>query len=337
MRAYEIQQAFGIENLKQAERPTPEPGPGELRVGIRAISLNFRDLMMVRGHYNPRQPLPLVPCSDGAGVVEAVGEGVTGVAVGDRVMPCFHQAWPGGEIDPGIHAHTLGGPVDGVLAEEVLVRAEAVVPTPGFLTDAEAACLPCAGVTAFSALFTQGRVRPGDTVLVLGTGGVSIFALQLARAAGCRVVVTSSSEEKLARAKELGAWATVNYREQPDWHKAVRKLTGGRGVDLVVEVGGAGTLEKSLKSARTGGCLAIIGVLSGVQDQVNVLPVLMQRLRLEGVFVGSREDHRALARFLEVQQIRPVVDQTFPFEEAPEAFRCMEAAGHFGKLVVTRH
>lgn len=333
MKAFVIP-SFGLENLQLVERALPEPGPGQVRVGLRAVSLNYRDLMMVKGLYNPRQPLPLVPCSDGAGVVEAVGEGVTTWQVGDRVMTCFHQGWSDGQIPEAVHAGTLGGPLDGTLAESMLVSEHGLVRTPEGLSEVEAATLPCAGVTAWAALFSQGRVRPGDTVLVLGTGGVSIFALQLAHAAGCRVIVTSSSEEKLARARELGAWETVNYREHPEWAKQVRKLTGGRGVDLVVEVGGAGTLGQSLRATRTGGTVAVIGVLSGTRSEVDVIPVLMQRLRLEGIFVGPRQDHQDLARFLDQHGIHPVVDAVFPFPQAREAFAHLEAAGHLGKIVI---
>jgi NADPH:quinone reductase-like Zn-dependent oxidoreductase len=334
MRAYQIQDAFGLEHLQLVNLPTPKPGPGQVRVQLQAVSLNYRDLMMVKGQYNPRQPLPLVPCSDGAGVVKALGKGVTRFDVGDRVMTCFHQGWTGGEITPEVHGLTLGGPLDGTLVETLVVAEEGLVATPDFLTDVEAATLPCAGVTAYSALFTQGRVRPGDTVLVLGTGGVSCFALELARAAGCRVIVTSSSAMKLAMARELGATETVNYREFPEWHEEVRKLTGGRGVDLVVEVGGAGTLERSMKSVRTGGTIAVIGVLSGTRSEVDVIPVLMQRLRLEGVLVGSRDDFEALCRCLEGTRVHPVIDRVFSFKEAPAAFRYLEAAGHVGKVVI---
>lgn len=247
MNVYEIRGAFGLENLTRAERPDPTPGPSQVRVRVKATSLNSRDLMMVEGRYNPRQKLPLVPNSDGAGVVDAVGPGVTRVKPGDRVMTLFAQAWQAGEPTKAIVGTTLGGPLDGALADTVLLHEDGVVPTPAYLSDEEAATLPCAAVTAWSALVTQGGLKAGDTVLVQGTGGVSIFALQIARLFGARVIVTSSRDDKLERALKLGAQEGINYRTTPDWEKAVRTLTGGVGVDHVVEVGGAGTFERSLR------------------------------------------------------------------------------------------
>jgi len=237
MRAIEIREAFGLEHLTATERPDPTPGPGQIVVDMRAACLNFRDLLMVRGHYDPRQPLPLVPCSDGAGVVEAVGDGVARVGVGDRVMPIFAQDWLAGAPDWDVLRSTLGGPRGGTLVGKMLLDAHGVVKTPEHLTDIEAACLPCAGVTAWSALVSQGRVTAGDTVLVQGTGGVSLFALQFAKMLGARVIATSSSDAKLERVRELGADYTINYVDDPDWGRTAKKLSGG-GVDHVVEVGG---------------------------------------------------------------------------------------------------
>lgn len=334
MNVYEIQEAFGLENLRCVERPDPEPGPGEVLVRLRAASLNYRDLLMVRGHYNPKQPLPLIPCSDGVGVVEAVGAGVERVREGDRVATMFTQTWIGGPPDKAKLRGTLGGPLDGALAERMVLSAEGVSPVPEHLSDTEAATLPCAALTAWSALVTLGDVRAGDTVLALGTGGVSIFVLQFAQMLGARVIITSSSNEKLERAKELGAWQTINYRETPDWGKAARKLTNGKGVDHVVEVGGAGTLEQSLGAVRIGGQVSVIGVLSGVATKLNVIPILMSNLRLQGILVGSREGFEAMSEAISMHEMRPVVDRTFPFKEATAAFEHMASGAHFGKIAI---
>lgn len=334
MRAYEIQDSFGLENLRMIDRPDPVPGPGQVLLRMRSASLNYRDLLMVRGHYNPRQPLPLVPCSDGVGVVTAVGEGVSRVAMGDRVISCFFQTWAGGSPTAEKLGGTLGGPLDGTLAEHVVLSQDGVVPVPEYLSDVEASCLPCAALTAWSALVEQGEVGADDTVLVQGTGGVSIFALQIARALGARVIVTSSSDVKLERAVELGAWKTINYVDDPSWAKTVRKLTGGTGVDQVVEVGGAGTLGQSLRAVRVGGQVSVIGVLSGVSSEVNIIPILMQNIRLQGILVGSREGFERMNQLLATHEIRPVVDRVFPFSQAADAFHYMASASHLGKICI---
>lgn len=333
MRAWEIRQ-FGPDGLVLGERPDPEPGPGQARVRIRAASINYRDWLVLTGEYNPRQRLPLVPCSDGAGVVEAVGAGVTRVKPGDRVMTLFSQAWLAGPPTREKLAATLGGPLDGTLAEHVVLSADGLVPTPPHLSDLEAATLPCAGVTAWNALVTQGRIAPGDIVVVQGTGGVSIFALQIGVLAGARVIVTSSSDAKLERARTLGAWHTINYRATPEWDRAVRDLTGGRGADHIVEVGGAGTLGRSLRAVRAGGTISVIGVLAGRTAEVLLTPILMQNLRLQGVIVGSRETFEALARAVAHHGLRPVVDRVFGFEEAREALAWLAAGRHFGKVCI---
>lgn len=334
MRAYEIKDSFGLDNLRLTERPDPVPGPGQVALRMRTASLNYRDLLMVRGHYNPRQPLPLIPCSDGVGVITAVGEGVTRVAVGDRVASCFFQTWIGGPPTAEKLVGTLGGPLDGTLAEQALLAADGVVRVPEYLSDVEAATLPCAALTAWSAMVEQGEVGAGDTVLVQGTGGVSIFALQIAQALGARVIVTSSAEAKLERAREMGAWQTINYAEDVAWGKTARRLTGGLGVDHVVEVGGAGTLEQSLKAIRVGGQISVIGVLSGVASELNIIPILMQNIRLQGILVGSRNGFERMNEFLAVNEIRPVVDRVTSFAEAPDAFRHMASAAHFGKICI---
>lgn len=334
MHAYQIQDAFGLENLTLTTRPPRRLGPGAVRVRLRAASLNYRDLLTVRGQYDPRQPLPLIPGSDGAGVVHEVGPGVTGLAVGDRVMPAFNPGWVSGELTRAARRESLGGPHDGTLAECVVVPAAGLVPIPGYLSFEQAACLPCAAVTAWSALVEYGGIKAGDDVLVQGTGGVSLFALQIAKAAGARVLVTSSSDEKLARARELGADATVNYRENPEWHRVAAEFTGGRGVDVVVEVGGAGTLGRSLKAVRLGGCVAVIGVLDGRAGEVDLAPVLMGRVRMQGVTVGSRATFEQMLRAFEAARIAPVIDRVYDFGEVPAAFRRMAEAAHFGKIVV---
>lgn len=334
MKAWEIQPGFGLANLKLAERPDPQPGPGQVLIRVRAVSLNYRDVLTVEGKYNPKQKLPLIPCSDGAGEVVAVGEGVTRVRTGDRVCGIFAQRWIAGEPTRDKLRSTLGGPYDGMLAEWVVLHEDGLVHVPPHLTDEEAATLPCAGVTAWSALVTRGRLTAGDTVLLQGTGGVSIFALQFAKLLGVRALITSSSDEKLERARELGADGLINYRKKPEWSAAVRELTDGNGVDLVVEVGGAETLEQSLRSVRMGGTVCLIGNLTGLQAQVSLALVFMQQVRLQGILVGDREGFEAMNRAIAQHGMRPVVDRTIAFEEAPAAFELMAGGGHVGKVCV---
>ncbi|MBZ4422300.1 NAD(P)-dependent alcohol dehydrogenase [Myxococcus sp. RHSTA-1-4] len=334
MKAYEIRDGFGLDKLVSSERPDPTPGPFQVRVRVKATSLNQRDLMMVEGRYNPRQKLPLIPNSDGAGVVDAVGPGVTRVKPGDRVMGLFSQAWPAGEPTRAAQVSTLGGPLDGALADTMLLHEDGVIPTPAYLSDEEAATLPCAALTAWSALVTYGGLKAGDTVLVQGTGGVSIFALQIARMMGARVILTSSRDDKLEKARALGAHELINYATTADWDKAARALTGGVGVDHVVEVGGAGTFEKSLRAVRMGGTVSVIGVLSGGAGTVPLTPVLMQNLRVQGIFVGHRQGFEALNRALTLHGVRPVVDRVFPFAEARAAFEYLKSGAHFGKVVI---
>jgi len=333
MRAYEIRGGFGLDNLVATERPLPEPGPFQVRVAVKACSLNFRDLRMVQGLYNPRQKLPLIPCSDGAGVIDAVGEGVTRVEVGQRVVGAFAQTWISGAPTKAKLSGTLGGPLDGALAEAMVLHEDGVVPVPAHLSFEEAATLPCAAVTAWHAL-RAADLSAGETVLVQGTGGVSIFALQLAKLAGLRVIVTSRSDEKLARAKTLGADETINYEATPDWDKAARALTDGLGPHQILEVGGAGTLARSLRCVRVGGTISVIGVLAGAETALSVIPILMNNVRLQGILVGARAHLESLCAAVSQHQLRPVVDRVFPFAQAPEAFAHMEKGAHFGKLVV---
>ncbi|MFP2908456.1 zinc-dependent alcohol dehydrogenase family protein [Pyxidicoccus sp. 3LFB2] len=334
MKAYEIRDGFGLDKLVACERNDPTPGPFQVRVRVKATSLNQRDLMMVEGRYNPRQKLPLVPNSDGAGVVDAVGPGVTRVKPGDRVMGLFSQAWLAGEPSRTAQTSTLGGPLDGALADTLVLHEDGVVLTPAHLSDEEAATLPCAALTAWSALVTYGALKAGDTVLVQGTGGVSIFGLQIARMLGARVILTSSRDDKLEKARALGAHELINYVTTPDWDKAARALTGGVGVDHVVEVGGAGTFEKSLRAVRVGGTVSVIGVLSGGAGNVPLTPILMQNLRVQGILVGHRQGFEAMNRALTLHGVRPVVDRVFPFAEARAAFEYLKSGAHFGKVVI---
>jgi NADPH:quinone reductase-like Zn-dependent oxidoreductase len=331
LRAYTIP-AFGLDHLAVADRPGPTPGPGQVLVRVRAVALNYRDLMVATGRYDPRMPLPRVPCSDGAGEVVAVGPGVAGAAVGDRVCGTFFQNWADGPLTEAAARSALGGAIDGVLSELVVLAEGGVVPVPAHLSYEEAATLPCAALTAWNALTTDFDPA-GKTVLLQGTGGVSIFALQFAKALGARVLITSGSDDKLARALALGADAGTNYRAAPDWDKWARQQTGGAGVDLVVEVGGAGTLDRSVKATRHGGRVALIGVLAAGPG-FDPIGVLMRGLTVRGIYVGSRAMFRAMTEFIGAKQLRPVIDRAFPFADAPEAFRHLEAAGHFGKVVI---
>jgi NADPH:quinone reductase-like Zn-dependent oxidoreductase len=334
MKVIEIQKQFGLDSLAVAERPQPTPSQGQVLVRMRAVSLNYRDLLVVTGAYDARLALPRIPCSDGAGEVAAVGAGVTRCRVGDRVAGCFMPGWVEGELTSAKAASSLGGAVEGVLAEYVVLPAEGVVPVPEHLSLEQAATLPCAAVTAWNALVTQGHLKAGDSVLVQGTGGVSLFALQFARMSGARVIITSSSEEKLARALKMGATDGINYRTTPDWDKRVRELTDGRGVDHVVEVGGAGTLPRSFKAVKTGGVISLIGVLTGGAGEVNPMPVLMKGVTVHGILVGSREMFEAMNRAIALHKMEPVIDQVFPFEQIKEALAYLKSGAHFAKIVI---
>lgn len=335
MKAVEIRDEFGFDHLAVRDRPEPEPRRGHVVVRVRAASLNYRDLLTIQGFYNPKQPLPLVPCSDGAGEVIAVGEGVTRVKVGDRVAGSFAQGWIAGPPSRAkLLATTLGGPLDGMLTEQIALHEEGVVKVPEHLNNEEAATLPCAALTAWSALARHGATKPGDTVLVLGTGGVSIFALQFARMMGARVIVTSSSDEKLARAKQLGAEHGINYATNPQWSKQVRELTDGEGVDHVIEVGGTGTLTQTMRCVKMGGTISLIGVLSGPEAPLNLTPILMQDIRMQGVIVGPRESFEEMNRAIETHKMRPVVDRVFPMAEIRAAVEYMAAGKHFGKVCI---
>lgn len=332
MRAIELQGSTGIDNLTLVNRPVIQPGPGQVLVRMTAASLNFRDYATVMGG---QMPLPLVPCSDGCGYIEAVGPGVRRVQLGDRVAPLFFQGWLSGSPRPELLGTALGGPIDGTLQESMLLSEQGVVRVPAHLTDAEVASLPCAGLTAWRALVVEGRLKAGDTVLVQGTGGVSIFALQFARAHGARVIATSSSDEKLERARALGADFLVNYARTPEWSRPVLEYTNGQGVDHIIEVGGANTLAESLKAVRLGGHISLIGVLSGYTQALSIPEIFRTNARLQGITVGNRDHFEDMCRALAANTIHPVVDQTFALDDARTAFRLMERGGHFGKIVIS--
>jgi NADPH:quinone reductase-like Zn-dependent oxidoreductase len=336
MKVYELQDTTGLAGLKLVDKPIPQPGIGQVLVRIRAVTLNYRDLLTVKGGYGSRQKLPLIPLSDGAGVVEAVGPMVQHLKVGDRVIGSFFENWLGGNPTKEKLDGALGGSADGVLAEYRVFRQEALVLTPPHLTDEEAASLPCAALTAWSAVVKLGGIRPGDVVLTQGTGGVSLFALQFAKMSGAQVIATSSSDEKIQRLNELGADQTVNYASVPEWGKFARDITKSRGVDLVVEVGGVGTLNESIRATRIGGSIALIGVLAGpAKDNTRLPLIVMQQQRIQGVTVGSVEDLQTMVDAIALNKMHPVVDRVFAFADAKEAFAHMSSGKHFGKVAIT--
>jgi NADPH:quinone reductase-like Zn-dependent oxidoreductase len=333
MKQYFFPQAAGIDTLELRDIPTPKPGRGQILVRMRAASLNYRDLNVAAGRA-ARGTLPpnLVPLSDGAGEVVDCGPDVGRVAIGDRVAGLFMQNWLGGDMEPYHVDSSRGGSIDGVLAEYVLFDQDGVVHLPQHLSFEEGATLPCAGLTAWNALYAGKSLRSGETVLILGTGGVSVFALQFAHAAGARVIGTSSSDEKLARGKGLGASDGVNYRQQPEWQEQVLALTNGRGVDHVVEVGGAGTLGRSVEAARIGGQVHLIGVLTG--GEINPTPILRRNTILRGIYVGSRQMFQAMNAAVSLHRIRPVIDRVFDFTDAKAAYHHLKGQTHVGKIVI---
>ncbi len=334
MKAYEIiPNSTSLEDLRSAERPEPKPGPHDVLVRIRAVSLNYRDHAIITGKYRYGLDHNTIPCSDGSGEVVAVGSNVTRFKPGDRAVSTFFQIWIDGT--PPKNRAALGAPLDGTLAEYVSLHEDGWVAMPKSLSFEEAATLSCAGPTAWNALMNAGpRIKPGDTVLSLGTGGVSMFAMQFARAAGARVIVTSSSDAKINRARALGAFAGVNYKAHPEWEKEVLKLTDGRGVDCVIENGGIGTLARSFECVGWGGKIALIGVLAGREGSANPHDLMFKAASLHGIGVGSRASLEQLIQAIEFNSIKPVIDRVFPFEQAPDAFR-LQASGNFmGKIVI---
>ncbi len=333
MRAFQFD-AFGLDHLRPVEVPDPACGAGEVVVDIRAASPNYRDLLVIAGQYNPKLRLPAVPLSDAAGVVSAVGSKVQGIKAGDRVLTHFVAGWQDGPYREEYLRTTLGTPGPGMAAERVALPGQAVLPIPECYDFAQAATLPIAALTAWSALVTEGRVAAGQTIVTLGTGGVSIFALQLGVALGATVIITSSSDARLERARQLGAEHTINYRTHPDWEKQVLEVTGGLGADLVVETGGAGTFDRSVRATRAGGTIALLGALTGLKAEINLGPVLMRRIRIAGIMVDSRAAFIAMLRFLDQHRIEPVIDRTFRFDELRAALSAMQSGGHFGKIVI---
>ncbi|MCC6821083.1 MAG: NAD(P)-dependent alcohol dehydrogenase [Verrucomicrobia subdivision 3 bacterium] len=334
MKTYEYSK-LGLENLTLVERSVPRPAASEVVVRFHAASLNYRELLFAWGLYNPNPRLPAVPGSDGAGEVTAIGGGVTRWKVGDRVCPIFMQGWLEGPLTPAKQGTSLGGggDFDGTLREYGAFHEDGLVRIPDHLSYAEAATLPCAAVTAWNALVNVGKIKAGDTILTLGTGGVSIFALQIAKLHGARVIATSSSDEKLARVRKLGADETINYKTIPEWDAEVLRLTGGAGVDHVVEVGGAGTLPRSANATRVGGTISVIGVLAQGEG-LNPLKVLMKTLQVQGVFVGSRQMFEALTHAVTVARLKPVIDRTFAFGQLRAALDYMHSGAHCGKIVI---
>jgi len=332
---WQIDGQFGTDHLRWTPAPDPVPGPGEVAIRVQAVSLNYRDLLMIRGHYNPRQPLPLVPGSDCVGEVVSTGPGVTTWRTGERVCVAFNPGWTAGPIPLNATQTTLGGPLEGVFQEFVVAPARALVAPPAHFTAAECATLPCAGVTAWRALVAEGNLQADQTVLTLGTGGVSLFASQIAQMKGARVCITSSSEERLERMRSLGVHHGICYTTDERWGKTAAQWAG-KGVDIVVELGGAGTLAQSLRAVKTGGTVALIGVLAGVKTDILLTSILMRHVRVQGVFVGSTADFRDLVACYNAHpNQRPVVDRTFPLTELPAALQWMADGRHMGKVVLT--
>lgn len=333
MRVFRLHQ-FDLSHLTPDNAESPAPGPGQVALDVRALSLNYRDLLIIRGVYNPKLRLPAVPVSDGAGVVSAIGPDVTRVRVGDPVMTHFVADWIDGPFRAEYTRSTLGIPGPGLAAERVVLPADAVLPIPNGYDFAMAATLPIAALTAWSVLVNVAAVQPGQTIVTLGTGGVSIFATQIAKTLGARVIITSRSDEKLARARALGADHGVNYRTTPNWDAQVLELTGGAGADVIVENGGAGTLGASLRAARAGGIIGLLGALTGLRGEVTTGMILMKRLHIAGIMVDSRAAFEKLVEFIERTSLRPVIDRTFEFEQLPDALRYLESGAHFGKIVL---
>ena len=336
MRVFQIEGDWGFDNLKLSQRPEPVCGPGQVIVAMRMASLNARDLIVPdRGYGRATGELPLIPVSDGVGEVVEVGAGVSQVAVGDRVCPTYFQNWTSGEPTPERFSSALGGPLDGVMADLVCLSAEGVVKIPDYLSDAEAATLPCAALTAWSAIVTHGKTRSGDKVLVQGTGSVALFALAFAKMHGAHVTVISSSDDKLARVTQMGADATINYRTTEDWARTSRPITADRGgYDNIIELGGAKTLPLSLRAVRPGGTLSMIGVLSGLNIEASLGPIVARQVRLQGVTVGHRDGFEAMLRAMTQHELRPVVSEVFAFEDLRPAMDHLRNGGHFGKTLV---
>jgi NADPH:quinone reductase-like Zn-dependent oxidoreductase len=333
MRVFQIEGEWGMDHLRMSTRAEPKAGPGQVVVQMKASSLNYRDLVVPnRGYGSHTGTLPLIPVSDGAGVVAEVGPGVRRVAVGDRVCPTYFQRWVSGEPDLERLTQSLGGPIDGTMTEYMCLSEEGVSKVPAHLSDVEAATLPCAALTAWSALVTCSNTRPGDRVLVQGCGGVALFAVAFAKILGAHVTVISSSDERIERVRQMGADAAINYRSTPEWAKATRDITGGRGYDLILELGGEKTLPQSLRCIRPGGTVAMIGILSGSAMATSLGLIITRQVRLQGVTVGHRDGFEAMLRAIEQHRLKPVVDRVFAFEELKEAMAYLQSGAQFGKV-----
>lgn len=327
---------FGIENLCVKKTEQLPLKAGQVRVKLRAAALNYRDLLVVKGHYDPKvlSSGALIPLSDGAGDIVEVAADVSRFKTGDKVAAIFFQKWLAGEFSQEVTKSALGGAIDGVLTNYKIFDQEGLVRIPEGYSYEEAASLPCAAVTAWHALIVANKLKAGETILIQGTGGVSIFALQFAKISGAKVILTSSSDEKLDRGKTLGADYLINYKQMPEWESEVRKITNGIGVDHIVEVGGAQTLSKSFKALRCGGKIAIIGILSGTESSINLLPILMKNILIQGIYVGSRSMFESMNKAIATNKVHPIIDKVFHFDEAKQALYYLEKASHFGKVVI---
>ncbi len=333
MKCVKLGKPAGLDGLQVADISSPgNPGVGEIRVRLHASSLNYHDYAVAIGAIPA--PEGRIPMSDGAGVVEAVGEGVSEFKAGDNVVSCFFPYWRDGAPPHGNFSHVPGDGIDGYAREAVVTPAQWFTHAPKGYTHQQAATLTCAGLTAWRALVVEGNIKAGDSVLILGTGGVGIFALQMAKMMGATAIITSSSDAKLEKAKALGADHTINYKRETQWGNAVRKWTGGRGVDHVLEIGGPGTLPQSIAAARIGGHISLIGILTGVSGEVPTLAMMAKQIKLQGIIVGSRRHQQEMIRGLDANPMRPVIDKTFALANLADAFRYEEAAGHFGKICV---
>lgn len=336
MKVYTLQGGLGISHLQEVQRPKPEPGPNEIVIKMRAVSLNARDLGVINGFYNSNFSEPFVPISDGVGEVVSIGNKVTRFKLGERVSGIFTQSWISGEPTKENWVSTLGFPLQGMLAEYVLLPENGLVRVPNHLTDEEAATLPCAGVTAWHAIVVEGKVRAGEVVVVQGTGGVSLFALQFAKLHGATVIITSSSDEKLEQAKILGADFGINYKQTTEWDKRVLELSNGHGADHIIDLGGAATLNRSISALRVGGRISLIGGLSGFHvDGFDIIPAILRKATLQAINVGSRDMFEQMNHAIEENKLRPVIDHIFPFEQALDALHFMANGSYFGKICIT--
>ena len=335
MRVFQVEDAWSMENVRMNTRPDPQPGAGQVRLRMTASAINYRDLLVpLRGYGSRMKALPLIMLSDGLGIVESMGDGVTHLEIGDRVCPLFFQSWVNGAPNKKRLSLSLGSEIDGTMAEFMVLSEHGVAHAPVHLDDMEAASLGTAAVTAWRALVTEGRIAPGDKVLVQGTGGVSLFALQFAKMLDAVVIVISSSEEKLARVRTMGADETINYLKVPEWGKRAREIAGGEGIDHVMEVGGQGTLPQSLRAVRAGGTISLIGVLSGGIMDLPLGPVVTRHVRLQGITVGNRDDFIQMATAMTRHKIKPVIDRVFSFEQLRPALDYLSSGKHFGKICI---